>query len=133
MKTDEIVERLKEWSGLLDEVAFWRTGPGANGEISDRNALETIINRLIEADKMETRSKIATDELGNIAKAKTWNRDYFPEEIDFVEWAKSRARGALQNISAVEAAKAGILAPKIGASNFRDLDSSCDYEGLEES
>jgi hypothetical protein len=39
---DEMLERLVEWSGLLDETAMWRPCAGLNGEKSDDDILGEI-------------------------------------------------------------------------------------------
>jgi hypothetical protein len=39
---EEILERLVEWSGLLDETAMWRPCAGLNGEKSDDDILGEI-------------------------------------------------------------------------------------------
>ena len=63
----------------------------ANGE-----SIATFADKPNEAD---TRLMIAAPELlaelQNIANTKRFDRDYFPTDADFIEWAQSRARFAI--------------------------------------
>lgn len=54
----------------------------------------------LRAEQAEARAEAAIDELRNIVNAKRNDREAFPGDTEFADWAQSRARFTLAAIDA---------------------------------